>query len=181
MHPQCHHEAEQLVPRQHSAEQHTALSKEPTNSVPHSYQSHQEGRRGRGRPEPIAQPRVWSDLFKKNRTRAEDMTLKLLKKQEGRAILATEDVESIEDIVGFCLVGGFLGRFPGWKAVKELTARWKAAHKMLTHQSLWLIFKFSTKELSDAVLMGGPYISYGCPLYLKAMPLCFTFQPKAQN
>lgn len=52
---------------------------------------------------------------------------------------------------------------------------------MLTHNSLWLVFKFASKELSDGVLKGGLYIAYGCPLYLKAMPPCFTFQPGVQN
>lgn len=125
--------------------------------------------------------RSWSDLFKRNRTCAADTTLKLLCKQDGRAKLVMEDVDSMEETMCHCLVGHFLGWFPGWKAVKQLTARWKAPHNMLTHNSLWLVFKFSTKELSDAVLTGRPYIAYGCPLYLKALPPCLTFQPEAQN
>lgn len=59
--------------------------------------------------------------------------------------------------------------------------RWNAPHKLLTHCTLWLIFKFETKEIRDKFLQGGLYITYGCLLYLELMSQCSDFQPEAQN
>lgn len=120
-------------------------------------------------------------MFKKNKVQSEGTTLQLLKQDSDRATLTNEDKESHEDVVGFCLVGRFLGRFPGWRAVNELTRRWQTPHMMLTHDSAWLIFKFPEKQSCDAILKGGPYVACGCPLYIKAMPSCFTFESTIHN
>lgn len=83
--------------------------------------------------------------------------------------------------MGYYLMKRFVGCFPSWKAMAEMCKGWNAPHKLLTHCTLWLIFKFKTKEIRDRVLQGGPYIAYGCLLYLKLMPQCFDFQLEAQT
>lgn len=123
----------------------------------------------------------WTDLFRRNRACSQDTALQQFHKQKDRLKLAAEDTEPLESTVGFCLVGRFLGRFPRWPALKRLTAQWNAPHKLHTHNYLWLVFQFTSKDLCDEVLKGGPYITYGCPLYLKVMPPCFTFQSGVHN
>lgn len=102
-----------------------------------------------------SKPRRWVDLFTKNRACSEDTALQVFAKHHERLNLVAEDQEPIEKAMGYCLVGRFLGRSPGWKAIMELTKRWDTPHQLLTHESSWLIFKFEFKEASDGVLKGG--------------------------
>lgn len=88
-------------------------------------------------------------------------------------------METIEATMGYYLVGTFLGRFPGWKALKELTKRWNTPQKMFTAIPYgWFL---SLTQRKDHVLQAGPHISYNYPLYLKVMPPYFYFQPDTQN
>ncbi|KAG6498531.1 hypothetical protein ZIOFF_038251 [Zingiber officinale] len=123
----------------------------------------------------------WSDLFKDNRHCDGDMALSTVTSQGNRAMLSAADMEPIERAMGHCLIGRFIGRFPGWLALKELTRRWRAPHKLFHHHTLWLVFKFDTKEDADRVLQGGPYVIHGCPLYMKLIPPCFSFQTELQT
>lgn len=123
----------------------------------------------------------WSELFTKNRVCSDDTTLTLMRSPGNKIALTPTDVDAMEGKFGFCLVGRFLGRFPGWKALKALTGQWATPHQTLTHDSVWIDFKFSEKQSCDTVLKGGPYVIYGCPLYLKNMPHFFTFESAVHN
>lgn len=87
------------------------------------------------------------DMFTSNIIYDVNMALHSKQQERDQVVLTKEDVEDIESSMGHCLVGRFLGRFLGWKALKELTRRWNAPHK----QSLWLVFKFEKKECRDQV------------------------------
>lgn len=89
----------------------------------------------------------WSELFTRNRVCAEDTTLTLIRSPGHQVTLISTDMESMDGKFGHCLVGRFLERFPGWKAVKTLTEQWSTPHQMLTHDSAWLVFKFSEKQM----------------------------------
>lgn len=46
------------------------------------------------------------------------MALHLVKQEGERVVLDKEDIESIETVMGYHLIGRFLGRFSGLKALK---------------------------------------------------------------
>ncbi|XP_042460352.1 uncharacterized protein LOC122043847 [Zingiber officinale] len=136
---------------------------------------------GVGRPSTAVRNRRWVDLFTKNRACSEDTALRKIEQCGGDTILTREDKEPLENTIGHCLIGRFLGRFPGWRGVQALRHRWNSPHKLLTHDNLWLVFKFNSKEQCDAILKGGPYIVHNSPLFLKAMPEAFTFKLETQT
>lgn len=67
----------------------------------------------------------WLDLFSSNRLYTEDMILEFVEPTFDRVVLCAEDVDTVEEAAGFCLVEQFLGRFPSWQAVKDIANRWK--------------------------------------------------------
>ncbi|GFY93055.1 hypothetical protein Acr_08g0014510 [Actinidia rufa] len=69
--------------------------------------------------------------------------------------------------------GYFGGRFPGRQALRKITNSWKVQVTVKHHGSGWLVFQFSSEDDKANVLGNGPYIIYGRPLLLKAMPRLF--------
>lgn len=66
--------------------------------------------------------------------------------------LSPNSIELVEDIMGHCLVGWFLGKFLRWQAVKDMENHWWVPYKLWAHRSLWMIFHFNNAELMDKVL-----------------------------
>ncbi|XP_042472273.1 histidinol dehydrogenase, chloroplastic-like [Zingiber officinale] len=74
-------------------------------------------------PEPSGTTKHWLDLFKDNRHCNGDMTLSRMPKQGTSAVLSLNYMEPIEKAMEHCLIGRFIGRFLGWRALLELTHR----------------------------------------------------------
>lgn len=87
-----------------------------------------------------------------------------------------EQILTLEDSWGICLIGFILGRFPGLKAFNEVRSSWGVSSKYQFHESGWMMFKFETEEDREQVLLNGPYSTFGIPWMLKKMPLFFQFQ-----
>ncbi|GFZ18615.1 hypothetical protein Acr_27g0003540 [Actinidia rufa] len=73
----------------------------------------------------------------------------------------------------------FSGRFLGKQPLRQITNSWKVQVTVKNHGSGWLIFQFSSEDDKASVLGNRPYIIYGRPLLLKAMPHLFKFGNKA--
>jgi hypothetical protein len=74
------------------------------------------------------------------------------------------------------LVGYIAGRSPGFKGLQNLIINtWHCEASLTIHDSGWLIFKFANEEDKLNVLSGGPFLVYGRPLILRAMPEYFDF------
>jgi len=127
-------------------------------------------------PEPP--PSTWHHLFKSNRdtTRCPKLLhYSALTKTRG-CILDDDDMDSKCDFWKLCLVGYIAGRSPGFKAIQNLiTTTWHCEASLTIHASGWLIFKFTNEADKLNVLAGGPYLVYGRPLILRAMPEYFEF------
>ncbi|KAG6492641.1 hypothetical protein ZIOFF_047606 [Zingiber officinale] len=117
----------------------------------------------------------WANPFKDNRRTK--MATQLQQSQPTRQRLSFEydDIETVEDSIGFCLVGCFMGRHPGKNGVSFIGSRWKVPYEFYMHKSGWVVYRFDTMQDRDKVLLGGPYFAYGIPLFLKIMPRCFLF------
>ena len=123
-----------------------------------------------------AQMASWVNLFKDNRNPSKGIMLED-KEVDGEVVmLDEEDVDTVEEAWGHCLVGLFAGRFPGMAAVHKLTEGWKVNCSQRRHRSGWIIFKFQSDEDRLKVLNGGPYFAYGSNLLLKILPSCFRFE-----
>ncbi|KAJ6986396.1 hypothetical protein NC653_024088 [Populus alba x Populus x berolinensis] len=65
---------------------------------------------------------------------------------------------------------------PGFKALNNIiSSSWKCDATLSIHESGWLVYKFKNIDDKLAVLANGPYLIYGRPLILKAMPEYFSF------
>nr|XP_034911042.1 uncharacterized protein LOC118046314 [Populus alba] len=90
--------------------------------------------------------------------------------------LLDEDLDSNCDLWKSCVVGYVDGKFPGYKALHDIvTNTWQCEASLTFHDSGWLVYKFNSVDDKLAVLASGPYLVYGRPLILKAMPEYFNF------
>nr|TKR85172.1 hypothetical protein D5086_0000250250 [Populus alba] len=65
---------------------------------------------------------------------------------------------------------------PGFKALNNIiSSSWKCEASLAIHESGWLVYRFKNIDDKRAVLANGPYLIYGRPLILKAMPKYFDF------
>ncbi|KAL0350198.1 UNVERIFIED_CONTAM: hypothetical protein Sradi_4169000 [Sesamum radiatum] len=71
-------------------------------------------------------------------------------------------------------LGYIVGKFSGLQAIRALSKSWGASFQQ--HDSGWLVFRFARDDDRQRILAGGPYLFYGRPLLLKAMPDCFEFK-----
>lgn len=101
-------------------------------------------------------PKGFADLFKKAQHATKD-TLCSYYEPKNPDILDVEQVEvdPIQDLWGFCLLGCFAGRFPGLKAVNNMANNLKVPCTVLPHFNGWVIFQFENKEHMEKVLAGG--------------------------
>ena len=118
----------------------------------------------------------WVNLFKDNRNLGMGIKLDEWEDDGDLVLLEEDDVDVVEDAWGYCLVGLFAGKFPGWTAVRKLREGWKVDCTHWRHRSGWLVFKFQSEEDRRKVLEGGPYFAYGSNLILKSLPRCFRFE-----
>ncbi|KAG6484327.1 hypothetical protein ZIOFF_061132 [Zingiber officinale] len=119
---------------------------------------------------------TWANLFRDNRRTKMDNFLQQTQPTGKRLSFDYEDIETVEDSVGYCLVGCFMGRHPGRNGVHAIASRWRVPYKFYMHKSGWVVYRFDTPEDRDKVLRGGPYFAFGIPLFLKYMPRCFLFE-----
>lgn len=120
--------------------------------------------------------RSWADLFSTNRLFTKETELQYELQKEGRVELGEQDVDPIHTAMGACLVGRFVGNFPGWRAINAMVDRWKVKCDIQMHCTMWLVFQFHDVVDCDQILQGGPYMANGSPLYLKPLPSGFLFQ-----
>ncbi|GFY85620.1 hypothetical protein Acr_04g0003580 [Actinidia rufa] len=73
------------------------------------------------------------------------------------------------------------GRFPGKQVLKHITNSWKVQVSVKHYGSGRLIFQFSSADDKSSVLENGPYIIYGRPLLLKAIPRFFRIMGHTQE
>ncbi|KAK4415298.1 hypothetical protein Salat_2637100 [Sesamum alatum] len=121
-----------------------------------------------------AKPPYFAGLFSNNRKLSDDNKLQKFVLGEGMLKLETSDLIDVKAKLGFCLVGYIAGKFPGFKAIREMAHSWGATFQQ--HASGWLIFRFARDEDRQHTLAGGPYFIFGRPLFLKNMPDCFEFK-----
>jgi len=84
----------------------------------------------------------WVNLFKDNRNMGKGIKLDEWEVDGDMVLLEEEDVDVVEDVWGFCLVGLFAGKYPGMAAVHKLREGWKVNCSHWRHRSGWFIFKF---------------------------------------
>nr|TKR85168.1 hypothetical protein D5086_0000250210 [Populus alba] len=90
--------------------------------------------------------------------------------------LVDDDLDTKCELWKLCIVGYIAGRYTGFKALQNLIDNtWKCEASLTMHESGWLIFKFAKEEDKLNVLSGGPYLVFGRPLILRAMPEYFDF------
>ena len=90
--------------------------------------------------------------------------------------LLDDDLDTKCDLWKMSLVGYIAGRSPGFKGLQNLIINtWHCEASLTIHDSGWLIFKFANEEDKLNVLSGGPFLVYGRPLILRAMPEYFDF------
>ncbi|VFQ71740.1 unnamed protein product [Cuscuta campestris] len=100
---------------------------------------------------PADAKKSFASFFKKNR--AEDKGMKLHKVVAPKCFILEEDMLTVEEIWGPCLVGCFTGRFPGLIAIQKLVDSWGVKCKFLPHHQGWVVFKFLTNEDRDSALL----------------------------
>ncbi|KAK6161317.1 hypothetical protein DH2020_004698 [Rehmannia glutinosa] len=117
----------------------------------------------------------WVGLFADNRTPDAGYKLKYVKPVGNSAVLDDEDIDDVNQTVGYCLVGYFPTRHPGKQALMALCKTWKVPFDYVPDINGWMVFKFKTEHDRDMVIRGGPYSVYGRPLLLKPLPKFFNF------
>lgn len=119
--------------------------------------------------------KTFASLFQDNRNPTKGMPLARVEGLKGEVDVAYDEVDNMEDALGFALLGYVAGGFPGVEAIKKLASTWHVPHKFHVHKSGWLIFRFDDFALKEKVLQGGPYLIFGRPIILKDMPPLFEF------
>jgi len=118
----------------------------------------------------------WVNLFKDNRNLGMGIKLDEWEVDGDLVMLEEDDVDVVEEAWGYCLVGLFAGKSPGWTAVRKLKEGWKVNCAHWRHRSGWFVFRFQSDDDRRKVLEGGPYFAYGSNLILKSLPRCFRFE-----
>jgi len=73
-------------------------------------------------------------------------------------------------------VGYVAGKSPGFKALSSIISNtWLCEASLAIHEFGWLVYKFKNVDDKLVVLANGPYLVYGRPLIIKAMPEYFDF------
>ena len=106
----------------------------------------------------------WVNLFKDNRNLGRGIKLDEVNVEGDLVTLEEEDVDVVEESLGYCLVGHFAGKFPGLAAIRSIRDGWKVKCTYWPHRTGWIVFKFHSEEDRLEVLNGGPYFAYGLSL-----------------
>lgn len=118
---------------------------------------------------------TYVSLFKDNRNNSHGMKLEVQASEDDEVSFEEDEVDDVNRVWGYCLIGYIAARFPGKSALLKLCESWKVKFQFHIHTSGWLVFHFENQQDRDLVLNGGPYFVFGCPLLLKVMPQCFEF------
>lgn len=100
----------------------------------------------------------WVTLFKDRKNIDERLKLHKVDGQPNKITLDANDVDDVEQSWGFCLVGYFIGSFPGKEAFVA-----NVLYQYFIHESGWLIFKFKGEASRAKVLHGGLYLVFDRP------------------
>ncbi|KAG6493877.1 hypothetical protein ZIOFF_048880 [Zingiber officinale] len=106
----------------------------------------------------VQKKKTWASLFRNNRKSASGVSLEQYKAKGERLSIDFDDIDGIEDALGFCLVGCFMGQHAGRNGVYVIANQWKVHYKFFIHKSGWVVYRFDTKEDRDRVLQGGPLL-----------------------
>ena len=91
-------------------------------------------------------------------------------------VLCLPNLGSLKDVWKSCVVGYISGKFPRYKALKNIiTNSYKSKALLTIYESGWLVFKFVHEDDKIVVLCRGLYLVYGWPLILKSMSEYFDF------
>lgn len=116
------------------------------------------------------QHQVLDPLTKMRGIEGEECLLPDFGRFEGVVSLEEEDILILEEPFSFRLLGSFAGRFPGMKAVEELTISWGVKCKSEALANGHVLFYFYKEDDRQKVLKGGPYALYGKRLFLNSPP-----------
>lgn len=97
-------------------------------------------------------------------------------KEMGILDVEPADVDLVKDIWVFCLLGCFVRRFLGLKAIQNLVDSWNIKCIILPHFNGWIIFQFNNGEDMEKVLARGPYFIFSITLLLRTILERFCFQ-----
>lgn len=122
-------------------------------------------------------PLSFADLFKETSKPSTKAACTFIRPNEADVLeIDQDDVDKVNDLWGFCLLGCYAGRFLGLKAIHTLVNTWKTERAVLPHHSGWVIFQFQKKEELERILAGGPYFIYKRTLLLRTLPKDICFQ-----
>ncbi|KAG6489797.1 hypothetical protein ZIOFF_051076 [Zingiber officinale] len=124
--------------------------------------------------------KTWASLFKNNWKPTSGVSLEQYEAKGERLSFDFDDIDDIEDTMGFCLVGCFMDKHPRRNEVYAIANQWRVPYKFFMHKSECVVYCFDTKEDRDGVLQGGPYFAFGVPIFLKLMPKYFLFHEDGQ-
>lgn len=127
-------------------------------------------------PEKTRFPVSFIDLFKDNRRPLEACKCSFVSPSDSDSVeIPKSEVANIKDIWGYCLLGCFVGRFPGLKALQSLVDSWKVKCSIMAHYNGWILFQFKHEDELNKVLAEGPYFVFGRSLLLRTPPENFCF------
>ncbi|KAJ6986394.1 hypothetical protein NC653_024088 [Populus alba x Populus x berolinensis] len=129
-------------------------------------------------PQAPAPVEKWRDLFATNRSTITGPKLPRFSAScnDLPCDLVSDDLDNNYNVWELCIVGYIAGKSPGFKALNNIiSSSWKCDATLSIHESGWLVYKFKNIDDKLAVLANGPYLIYGRPLILKAMPEYFSF------
>jgi len=121
----------------------------------------------------------WRDLFASNRNTITGPKLPHFSSSSCDDLpcdLSSDDLDNNYDVWQLCIVGYVAGKSPGFKALSNIiSSSWKCEASLAIHESGWLVYRFKNVDDKLVVLANGPYLIYGRPLIIKAMPEYFDF------
>lgn len=115
---------------------------------------------------------TYASLFRDNRVPNDKCSLEFIPFDGNELSLSFDEIDTVENSLGWCVVGCMVGRKMNGFAVREIIKRWGKRVKFQLHESGWITFTFESNEDRQSVLMGGPYMLYGRYLFLKEMLRC---------
>ncbi|CAH9068144.1 unnamed protein product [Cuscuta europaea] len=122
------------------------------------------------------EPLTYASLFRDNRAPSNGLKLEYFPPSGEKLDFSHLEVPSLIDIWGYCLIGHFSGRFPGMKAILDMTKKWGVRVEDKSHSKGWIIFKFKSDEDRVKVLTEGSYVLYGKTMFLKTLSDDFSFE-----
>jgi hypothetical protein len=127
---------------------------------------------------PTAPVEKWRDLFATNRSTITGPKLPHFSSScdDLPCDLFSDDLDNNYDVWQLCIVGYIAGKSPSFKALNNIiSSSWKCEASLTIHESGWLVYRFTNVDDKLVVLAKGPYLIYGRPLIIKAMPEYFDF------